>query len=399
MKIACIGINNNLINSSEQIKIINFITKKLYEIGESVSLISYFDNNYNALKDIYNSKYDMIFVIGTQSSIYNHNIKDNLARIFGDKLVNNEASYTALKYYCNVNNIVFSVQEETEVELPENSIPLCDKNYYYNGFMYHYNQSYTIYLPDILDFVETNYYQYILPLINDLISIKKEYVAFKCFGILEKDIRNILSEYMNSQDIDIQIISDNLDSAIYIRYDSNVNHSYIQNKISDICSVLNKYIYSTEDRDIYQVAVDMLKLQNKKIAISETITLGEVTQKLSLCNPDIIAHSFVYNNYDNIISSTGIDKKVIDKFGKFSVNSVYELTNSILSNYNCDLGLFLLSDINKKDICYIAVGDLDGIHVYKNKLSGSTVQIIETLSKTAIFYLIKKLKQNDLHFI
>ena len=49
-------------------------------------------------------------------------------------------------------------------------------------------------------------------------------------------------------------------------------------------------------------------------------------------------------------------------------------------------------------LCYIAVGNADGIHVYKNTLFGNREQVIDSLTQTAFFYLIKNIKQNDLFF-
>ena len=61
MKIACIALNSNLIEIKEQTNIIDFINKKLYEIGENISLISYFDNSLEKLKQIILDKFDLIF--------------------------------------------------------------------------------------------------------------------------------------------------------------------------------------------------------------------------------------------------------------------------------------------------------------------------------------------------
>ena len=44
MKIGCIALNSNLISCEKQTKIIEYLSSKLYEIGESFSLISYFEN-------------------------------------------------------------------------------------------------------------------------------------------------------------------------------------------------------------------------------------------------------------------------------------------------------------------------------------------------------------------
>ena len=61
----------------------------------------------------------------------------------------------------------------------------------------------------------------------------------------------------------------------------------------------------------------------------------------------------------------------------------------MLEKTSADNVLFVLADKFNPDICYIAVGDIEGIHVYKNKIVGSKNIYTETISKTSIFYLIK----------
>ena len=397
MRIACIALNSSLIHSNNQAKIVQYLNTKLYEIGEKISLISYFDNSLEKLRNIMLDNYDLIFIIGTTEPIYNHNIKDNIARLCGDKLLNNEACYVALNKYCSLNNIPFSVSEESEVMIPTNAIPLISNEIYHNGFMYKYNNKYLTYFPSDYDFVTNNYISYVLPLINDIIGIKQDYQVVKCFGILEKDIRNILSDYFGLENININIISDNLDSSIYIRYNTNSNLSFTQEIISNIISKLNKFIYSLEDVSIYEMASELLKIQRKSICIGETITSGHITNSIANINSKNINSANIFLNFDEMITNLNIDKKVIDQFGRYSVNVVYELANALLEKTSADNVLFVLGDRDNSEFSYIAVGDIDGIHVYKNKIIDSD-NYFETLSKTAIFYLIKKLKQNSLQF-
>lgn len=395
MKSCCIALNSTLIQTEKQNKLINLINSKLYEMGEDFSLISYFDNNLERITDIFNDKYEIIFVIGTNSSIYNYNIKENLARLLGVKLINFEATFSALKKYCSNNNIVFSVQEEMEVMIPENSVPLCDYDHYLNGFMSKYNNKYIIFLPNDINFLTQNYNKYIEPLIKDISNNSCKQQIIKCYGIGEKELKNHLNEFYGLNDIKLQIISDELDTTIYINYQS--NNAKIHNIISSIVSKINKYIYATENISIYQMAVDLLKMRNKTLSISETNTYGTLIKNLSMISPNSVSKAYLFTNFQSIIDTTNIDKEIISTYGEYSVNTVYELDNEILQISDTDISLFILGDI-KKDICYIAVGDKDGIHVYKNKINFSSNNIIENICKTATFYLIKKLKQNDLLF-
>lgn len=395
MKISCIALNSNMLAITEQTNIINYIKNKLYEIGETFSSISYFDNSLETLKSHNLFENNLLFIIGTKSSVYNHNIKDNISRLISERMETNNNCYSALNKYCTNHNIVFSVQEEMEVKIPTNSIPLCYEYFYNNGFMYKYNDTYIVFLPAEYNFVEFNYTNYISPLVNDITDINCDIVTLKCFGILEKDIKALISDIDLKSKLQLTIVGDNLDSSIHIKYLKNQDNSEIQNLISEICSKLNKYIYSTENTDIYQMASDLLNLRGKHLVLGETITYGNINRKLSVIDLDIVSDAYTFNNYNSIINTLGIDKKILDKYGHYSVNTVYELANLLLEKSKAQIVMFLLGDKNA-DICYMAIGDINGIHVYKNKINTKDDNLISNLSKTAIFYLIKKLKQNDL---
>ena len=104
-------------------------------------------------------------------------------------------------------------------------------------------------------------------------------------------------------------------------------------------------------------------------------------------------------DYDVLFcNKLSIDKNIIDSYGEYSVNTIYELSNSLLEHSTADIVVFTLGDKNH-DICYMCIGDIDGIHVYKNKINIKDDNMVINLTKTAIFYLIRKLKQNNLQFI
>lgn len=397
MKIGCIALNSNLISCEKQTKIIEYLSSKLYEIGESFSLISYFDNGLEKLKEVVGQDYRLLFLIGTNDVIYNHNIKDNISRIAGDKLEINPTASQTLKSYCAKFNIPFSIQEEMETNLPTKSIPLVFEDSFFNGFMYKFNDTFIIYLPSDFELLENNYTKYILPLINDLTSVNSNVQILKCFGILEKDIKNLIADYFGISGVQINIVSDDLDSAIFVRFSSEIEQSKQREIISNIISKLNKFVYSLDNDSIYKMAVDLLKVQHKSLIVCETLTYGEISKNLAQIDNEVINFSGIYPSFDVIQREIKIDSQIISDYGKYSVNTVYELANAMLENKTGDLVLFVLGDKNS-DICYMAIGDFDGIHVYKNKINIKNSDLISNLSKTAIFYLIKKLKQNDLCF-
>lgn len=396
MRTAIIGINSNLIHSHEQDKMISYLKKRLYEIGEDVSLISYFSNNYDMIKNINNEKFDLVFYIGSEQTIFNYNIKENISKLIGEKLVKNISCENSLKKYCSNHNVPFSSTEEMEILVPSNSIPLCMDEYPNNGFMFKHDNTYIIFLPSNYEFMTINFQNYILPLIRDISTGRFECLTIRCYGILEKDIRSILSEELLNTNLKIQIFNERLDNIIYIRYNSE-HYQNAQDTLASICTKLNRYIYSTEDTTLYQTAKYLLNLHKKHLAIAETLTFGNITRKICESDDAIVSNTYLFNNFDDIKRTLGLDENIINNYGKYSVNTVYELNNLLLEKSNADIAIFVLGNINI-DTCYIAIGDLDGIHVYKNKIIYKNDDIIDNISDTALFYLIKKLRQNDLQF-
>ena len=77
MKIAIIGINNSLVDLSNQNEVIDFLKFNTIKQGKTPSLISYFNNTLENLRLIIQQNYDILFVVGTDNIIFNHNLKDN----------------------------------------------------------------------------------------------------------------------------------------------------------------------------------------------------------------------------------------------------------------------------------------------------------------------------------
>jgi hypothetical protein len=101
MKIAIVGINNFLFDLSEQNEVVDFIKLNINKQGKLPSLISYFSNNIDNLRSTMQQCYDLLFVIGSNSIIFNHNIKDNLSKIFGTSMDKNNIYESMIIDYCS----------------------------------------------------------------------------------------------------------------------------------------------------------------------------------------------------------------------------------------------------------------------------------------------------------
>ena len=156
---------------------------------------------------------------------------------------------------------------------------------------------------------------------------------------------------------------------------------------------------------IEKVLYELLKLNDIKIGFVEDVTCGELMSRLNRQAPDAksyIAPSLVLTNSeykkakllknDDLNFDTDID-----------ANVVYNMAATYLKQNQADLviatvGTTTLSNNQLAGLCFIAVGDRNEVHVYKNIFKGSHEEIVDCICTASFFYLIKKLKKNDFHF-
>ena len=235
----------------------------------------------------------------------------------------------------------------------------------------------------------------IVDYVNTCNPNKHNRMIIKTFGISEKNILSLIDN--TSDDIIIRVIGTDLDLNVIIEYDNDLESSTRQNIISDIYEKLRNYIYTDDNLSIYELLINLLNVNNKTLSLAETITGGVITENL---------HK-VENSNDaillgiNALQAEGLTKLLDLSTEQIKQNNpveiVYEMAAGVLEKSGSDLCLATYG--TKSDqYSYIAVGDMDGIHVYKSKCNAIGKGKQNIIAKSAIYYLIKKIKQNDLFF-
>lgn len=392
MKIAIICIENNLSNVSSAL---NTLKLNINKIGEDASLIFYC-KNIAEISNINLNNYDCILLLNNQDiESFNSNTR-KLSELLHKGTTTNQSIIDNINHYCNYNNI--SLESQESMLVITDSIPIVDSNFPLAGYINKFNNTLIISLPINSQFIRSVFDQHITRFLAPTIAQFDSLLTLRCYGTLLSSIKQAISDELNNSSINITFVNNRLDTAIYIRYNSTQN-AIAQPIIAEICSKLNNYIYSTDDTNLYETATNLLSIQRKKLAIVETITNGNITHQLNNHNANnLIQFSQTFTSHSAILEQFRVDDKLINHHGFNSVNIVYELDNLLIQKTVADIAIFVLGDIND-EMCYVAIGDLDGIHVYKNKINHNDTSLIDTLSETTIFYLIKKLKQNDYKFL
>ena len=404
MKVGCVNISSDILIGKTQNDNVPYLSKLLLDCGVSLSNIYVVENHPQQLSNLLNNiDHDILIIIGEDNPVKNFSIKNTLANFWDEEIEKSDHCVNFVNGYLRQHNIAAIPQIENEYYIPSRAIPLNNATSCLQGFMYDGGKTTYIFLPNEKDAIKFLYENSIMPIISRIRQIALESITIKTFGVSEKDILTNLKDLIeNDYKITISTYADGLDVSIVVRYNALTPSEIINLFVSKIYEKFRKFIYSDGETSLYQMALDLMTISNKTLAIAETITGGNICSEFNKCTSpakNLVLEGRILNPQYTQKSLLNVNPNVVNRYGTISVETAYELATSLLETSNADLVLVTCGDIDgENNICYLAIGDMDGIHVYKNTYSGAKDKVISTVSKCGVFYLIKKLKQNDLFF-
>ncbi len=409
MKTSILRVSNDILLGKKQDNLSQYLLKNCLEIGEIISCVNICENHPEQIKkQISCLESNFVIVVGENISSRNANIKKTIASIVGQEFIKNNLAESTVKAYYAESNIPVLFDSENEFYLPSGANLLPVKISALQSFIVTGNNKTFVFIPGELDVVKYVFENYLKDVIKQNLSTKYATTTIKTFGISEKDIYSILSDLIkNKYKILFLTYPNNLEVSIVIRYNETLSPEIVNDVICKVYERLNKYIYAEEEVSIVQRAVDLLNIGSRKLAVAETITGGNIsTSLIKQCNniSNTLIESLVLSNEESLTNRLKVSPIILKQYSSVSVEVAYEMAAGLLETSNADIVLTTsgLIDYAENDkvgkLCYIAVGNSDGIHVYKNVLYGTREQVIDSLTQTAFFYLIKNIKQNDLFF-
>ncbi len=409
MKTSILRVSNDILLGKKQDNLSQYLLKNCLEIGEIISCVNICENHPEQIKkQISSLDSNFVIVVGESISSRNANIKKTIASIVGQEFIKNNLAESTVKAFYAESNIPVLFDSENEYYLPSGANLLPVKISALQSFIVSGNNKTFVFIPGELDVVKYVFENYLKDVIKQNLSTKYSTTTIKTFGISEKDIYSILSDLIkNKYKILFLTYPNNLEVSIVIRYNETLEPEIVNDVVCKVYERLNKYIYAEEEVSIVQRAVDLLNIGSRKLAVAETITGGNIsTSLIKQCNniSNTLIESLVLTNEESLTNRLKVSPIILKQYSSVSVEVAYEMAAGLLETSNADIVLTTsgLIDYAENDkvgkLCYIAVGNSDGIHVYKNVLYGTREQVIDSLTQTAFFYLIKNIKQNDLFF-
>lgn len=406
MKVSFIRVSTDLLIGKKQDLVTNFLAQKFLGLGVVLQKLLTIQNTPDSMFQSLNFlQSNIIFVIGETTSAKNYGIKKAISTHFGVDLIENEICKSQVQNFFENEQTNFIKDIENEYFIPQDAVPLNTKFSYLQGFLLQQQDKLIVFLPDEIEFVKTVYENVLQEILLEHSNIKYKNYIIKTFGIYEKDIYKNLNDLLhNEHKILFMTYPTELETTLLIRYNEQLDEDVVRTFLAQVVERLQKFVYANEDVTLATRAMELLKISKKTVAVAESVSGGNIASTLfrqGTLALDVVTEAIVCPNEQSKIKRLHVSEALLQKYGEVSVETAYEMAAGLLETSGadyvvCTTGTTESIKPNDKKVTFIAVGNEDGIHVYKNTFIGAKDRVIENITQSSLFYLIKNIRQNDL---
>ncbi len=328
-------------------------------------------------------------------------IKDEIVSVLDTVLIENDVAVSVLNNLNNFNNE--NINDYSLLPLDCTVIP--NRKGLLQGFMSESVEFTLAFLPNNLNELESMVKEFLAPYFINKYNLSIESLTLKYFGDIIR-LKEVLkkAEDIYEKPFNNTFTIENRDITVKFLFESLDEKQKAKDAIRYLVGELKDDIYAETDTCLGERVFDLLRLKNKKISIAESFTAGRVVSEI-IKNPG--SSSFVNEgivSYSNLSKHKrlGVINDDLINLGAVSSKVAYEMASGLLKTGDCDIAVATtgIAGPNSDDtlkpvgLCFIAVGDKEGIHVYKYNLKGDREEITETAKNIALFLTIKNLKKN-----
>ena len=221
--------------------------------------------------------------------------------------------------------------------------------------------------------------------------------AMKICGLSEEEILHELAAF-EGEGVEFEVEEDCLDARITMR--SELDKKSFDSVKSRVYTIFAEQVYSAEDRELHELAAQLLRLNGRTLAVAESLTGGEICSRLTSV-PGISENFYagvVCYDCGAQMHRLRIPKALLGAYGAVSRETAYAMVKGLLDP-PVDIGLATTGlagpqgDEGKPvGLVYIAVGAGDFITVFEKHFSGGRNTIRRATANMALFYLVRYLR-------
>lgn len=346
-----------------------------------------------------------IFVLAASEGQGKPMLGNAIAALNNDKIVKNDFAFQAVMRYFGNRGLVATQESEKEYFFPSISRAIVNGSGLSQGYVTDIKQTPVFVLPfakqEVLQVVKDA----VLPFLAETIGYQTQVVTLKTFGISAQDLASILKEEIkNKQRVSVSFFQNG--PLVDIVLKAKKDNQFIEMVTQAVFQKTQKFIYAEQDISLQEACFNLLCQTKQTLSIAESITCGEVASSLIKNNQGaskIVLEAVVAYTDTSKIDTLGVSAESLFEHTAVSSQVAYEMAAGMLAKTGSDLVVATTGYANHENheldgVCYVAVGNANAIHIFKNKFFGTREENIEAATASALFYLMKKLRKNDFHF-
>jgi len=383
-----------------------YISGRLPDVGVNVYYHSVVGDNPKRLKECLNialNRSDVIIMTGGLGPTQDDLTKETVAELLNRKLVLHEETLSIMKSFFARLKRTMTENNVKQAYLPEGSIIIKNKNGTAPGCIIESGEKVVIMLPGPPSEMRPMFEETVIPYFEKSLEFRLESRYVRIFGIgesaveqklidlIEKQTNPTIAPYAKEGEVMLRITA---------KYEKGaVTQDFITPVVEEIKNRLGDAVYSTENKNLEDVAAELLLESNTTVSIAESCTGGLVSSKLT----DIPGISKVFNrgiiSYSNQskVENLGVSPETLDTYGAVSEAAAVEMAKGIRDIAKTDIGLSITGIAGPDGgtpekpvgLVYVALAGKDTVKCKELKLWGNRNRIRNVTSLYA-FDMIRR---------
>ncbi len=383
-----------------------YISYRLPEAGVSVYYHSVVGDNGSRLKECLKlalERSDIVIMTGGLGPTEDDLTKETVAGELKRKLVLHEESLNKMEAFFKKLGRPMVKSNIKQAYMPESSIVIENKKGTAPGCIIEEGNKVLIMLPGPPSEMKPMFEDTVMPYFMKRTGSKIISKFIRIFGIGESSMEEEIIDLIKKQ-TNPTIAPYAKEGEVTLRITANCKNAgdaenILNPVIDEIKNRLGDFVYSTENKNLEEVAGELLLKHNITISLAESCTGGLVSSRLT----DIPGISAVFNRaavtYSNEakVQSCGVNPDTLQKHGAVSRETAEEMAVGIRRAANTDLGLSITgiagpgggSEAKPVGLVYIALADRDKTICKELRLSGDRSRI-RNLTALNVFDMIRR---------
>lgn len=369
-----------------------YISARLPDVGIGVFYHSVVGDNPGRLRECLSralSRSDIVIMTGGLGPTQDDLTKETVAEAMNRKLVLDRDSLEKMQSFFKKLNRPMTDNNVKQAYLPENSIIIRNKNGTAPGCIIEEGGKVVVMLPGPPSEMKPMLDDTVIPYFYEKSEFRLESRFLRIFGIGESAMEDKILDLINAQ-TNPTIAPYAKDGEVTLRVTARypkdeLDEDLITPVVEEIKKRLGDTVYSTENKNIEEVAAQLLVDTNTTIAVAESCTGGLVSSKLT----DIPGISKVFDrgiiSYSNLskAESLGVKKETLEQYGAVSSETAIEMAKGIKALSHTDLGLSITgiagpdggTEEKPVGLVYVALATNTGVQCKELNLWGSRNRI------------------------